>query len=116
MELILTKTPSQMIQNHVLPMLASALSSTSIQIQELCMSIIPNFADRLDIQIMKTSILPKIKYIAVEGSTIAVSIVFLYSVALLFILLSRESDQCAVMSLLRNFPPPVYLTKMDESR
>ena len=73
MELLLKKTPSSMIQNHILPMLSAALGSSSIQIQELCMSIVPNFADRLDLQSLKTSILPKIRHIAIEGGTISVS-------------------------------------------
>jgi len=76
MELLLAKTPSSMVQSHILPMLSSALSSSSIQIQELCMSIVPNFADRLDLQAMKTSVLPKIRHIAIEGGTISVSCFF----------------------------------------
>ena len=72
MDLILSKTPSTMIQGHILPMLSSSLGSASIQIQELSMSIIPSFAEKLDNQAMKTSIMPKIRQIAVEGTTISV--------------------------------------------
>lgn len=44
MDLLLEKTPSEDIKSDVLPMVYRALGSNVSQIQELCLSIIPNFA------------------------------------------------------------------------
>ena len=74
MDLLLTKTPREKINAHVLPMLASALAAPSVQIQELCLSIIPNFSDQVEITSMKNSILPRIRKIVLEGGTTAVSV------------------------------------------
>ena len=44
MDLLLEKTPPEDIKSDVLPMVYRALGSNVSQIQELCLSIIPNFA------------------------------------------------------------------------
>ena len=44
MDLMLEKTPSEDIKSDVLPMVYRALGSNVSQIQELCLSIIQNFA------------------------------------------------------------------------
>ena len=44
MDLLLEKTPAEDIKSDVLPMVYRALGSNISQIQELCLSIIPNFA------------------------------------------------------------------------
>lgn len=44
MDLLLEKTPAEDIKTEVLPMVYRALGSNVSQIQELCLSIIPNFA------------------------------------------------------------------------
>ena len=44
MDLLLEKTPPEDIKTDVLPMVYRALGSNVSQIQELCLSIIPNFA------------------------------------------------------------------------
>ena len=72
MDFLLTKITSQMMQNHILPMICASLEAPSVQIQDLCLSIIPTFADQLEASSMKNSILPRIKKIVLEGSTAAV--------------------------------------------
>lgn len=74
MDLLLKKTPKASVQAHILPMIGNALAAPSIQIQELCLSIIPTFAELLDVPSMKNSILPKIKKIIWEGGTASVRI------------------------------------------
>ena len=49
MDLLLEKTPSEDIKSDVLPMVYRALGSNVSQIQELCLSIIPNFAGILKV-------------------------------------------------------------------
>ena len=46
MDLLLEKTPAEDIKTDVLPMVYRALGSNVSQIQELCLSIIPNFAGK----------------------------------------------------------------------
>nr|CAB3265906.1 SCY1-like protein 2 [Phallusia mammillata] len=74
MDLLLQKTPNDKVQAHILPMLASALDAPSNQIQELCLTIIPNFSTQLEANAMKNSILPRIKKIFLEGPTTAIRI------------------------------------------
>lgn len=75
--MLLKKTPKELVQAHILPMIGNALLAPSFKIQELCLSIIPNFAKLLDAPAMKNSIVPKIKKIVWEGSTAAVSLSFI---------------------------------------
>ena len=73
MDFLLKRTPASLIQVHILPMISASLESSSIQIQELSLSIIPSFSKELDISLMKNNILPKIRKIMLNGSTAAVS-------------------------------------------
>lgn len=50
------------------------------------MGIIPNFSKHLDVQAIKTSIMPKIRHIAIEGDTIAVRIICYLLFFVVFIL------------------------------
>nr|XP_039251440.1 SCY1-like protein 2 isoform X1 [Styela clava]XP_039251442.1 SCY1-like protein 2 isoform X1 [Styela clava] len=74
MDLLLKKTSKEMAQAHLLPMICNALAAPSIQVQELCLSIIPTFARLLDMPSMKNSIIPKIKKLIWEGGTVSVRI------------------------------------------
>ena len=69
MDFLLKKTPSNLVKGHILPMISSALESTSTQIQDLSLSIMPTFAEQLDLTSMKSYVLPKIRKIILEGST-----------------------------------------------
>ena len=51
MDLLLEKTPSEDIKSDVLPMVYRALGSNVSQIQELCLSITPNFAGKILVHI-----------------------------------------------------------------
>ncbi|MBN3290737.1 SCYL2 protein, partial [Polypterus senegalus] len=74
MDLLLTKTPPEEIKNCVLPMVYRALEAPSIQIQELCLNIIPTFANLIDYPSMKNSLIPRIKNACLQTSSLAVSI------------------------------------------
>uniref|UniRef100_H2ZDH0 Protein kinase domain-containing protein n=1 Tax=Ciona savignyi TaxID=51511 RepID=H2ZDH0_CIOSA len=74
MDLMLSKSTPDQIKAHILPMLCASLEAPSAQIQELCLSIIPTFADQLDLPSMKNSILPRIKKIGQEGSVTTIRI------------------------------------------
>uniref|UniRef100_A0A8C7JDS3 SCY1 like pseudokinase 2 n=1 Tax=Oncorhynchus kisutch TaxID=8019 RepID=A0A8C7JDS3_ONCKI len=60
MDLLLTKTPPEDIKNSVLPMVYRALEAPSIQIQELCLNIIPTFANLIEYPSMKNALIPRI--------------------------------------------------------
>nr|DBA30958.1 TPA: hypothetical protein GDO54_006879 [Pyxicephalus adspersus] len=71
MDLLLTKTPADEIKNSVLPMVYRALEAPSIQIQELCLNIIPTFANLIDYPSMKNSLIPRIKTACLQTSSLA---------------------------------------------
>ncbi|XP_075065343.1 SCY1-like protein 2 isoform X2 [Mixophyes fleayi] len=74
MDLLLTKTPADEIKNSVLPMVYRALEAPSIQIQELCLNIIPTFANLIDYPSMKNSLIPRIKAACLQTSSLAVRV------------------------------------------
>ncbi|XP_061108574.1 SCY1-like protein 2 [Conger conger] len=74
MDLLLTKTPAEDIRNSVLPMVYRALEAPSIQIQELCLNIIPSFANLIDYPSMKNSLVPRIKSACLQTSSLAVRV------------------------------------------
>ncbi|OCT87626.1 hypothetical protein XELAEV_18021323mg [Xenopus laevis] len=74
MDLLLTKTPSDEIKNSVLPMVYRALEAPSIQIQELCLNIIPTFANLIDYPSMKNSLIPRIKNACLQTSSLAIRV------------------------------------------
>ncbi|KAJ8985064.1 hypothetical protein NQ317_019747 [Molorchus minor] len=74
MELLLKLTPSQDIQQHVLPMLYRGLDSDSSQVHELCLSVLPTFAGLLDHSAVKNSLLPRIKKLCLSTSTLSVRV------------------------------------------
>ncbi|XP_061570186.1 SCY1-like protein 2 isoform X2 [Cololabis saira] len=74
MDLLLTKTPSEDIKNCVLPMVYRALEAPSVQIQELCLNIIPTFANLIDYPSMKNSLIPRIKSACLQTSSLAVRV------------------------------------------
>uniref|UniRef100_A0A3B3RVM9 SCY1 like pseudokinase 2 n=1 Tax=Paramormyrops kingsleyae TaxID=1676925 RepID=A0A3B3RVM9_9TELE len=74
MDLLLTKTPPEDIKNCVLPMVYRALEAPSIQIQELCLNIIPTFANLIDYPSMKNALIPRIKTACLQTSSLAVRV------------------------------------------
>uniref|UniRef100_A0A8C2XNE7 Protein kinase domain-containing protein n=1 Tax=Cyclopterus lumpus TaxID=8103 RepID=A0A8C2XNE7_CYCLU len=74
MDLLLTKTPSEDIKNNVLPMVYRALEAPSVQIQELCLNIIPTFANLIEYPSMKNSLIPRVKSACLQTSSLAVRV------------------------------------------
>ncbi|XP_029455593.1 SCY1-like protein 2 [Rhinatrema bivittatum] len=74
MDLLLTKTPPDEIKNSVLPMVYRALEAPSIQIQELCLTIIPTFANLIEYPSMKNALIPRIKNACLQTSSLAVRV------------------------------------------
>lgn len=74
MDLLLTKTPAEDIKSTVLPMVYRALETPSIQIQELCLNIIPTFANLIEYSSMKNSLIPRIKSASLQTSSLAVRV------------------------------------------
>ncbi|XP_019850121.1 PREDICTED: SCY1-like protein 2 isoform X2 [Amphimedon queenslandica] len=69
MDLLLKLTNPEERRQHLLPMILGAMESSSSQVQELCMSILPTFADMIDYTSMKHSIIPRITEICVKSSS-----------------------------------------------
>ncbi|XP_049616694.1 SCY1-like protein 2 isoform X1 [Syngnathus scovelli] len=74
MDLLLTKTPAEDIKNSVLPMVYRALEAPSVQIQELCLNIIPTFINLIDYPSIKNSLIPRIKSACLQTSSLAVRV------------------------------------------
>lgn len=74
MDLLLTKTPPEDIKNSVLPMVYRAVEAPSVQIQELCLNIIPTFANLIEYPSMKNSLIPRIKSTCLQTSSLAVRV------------------------------------------
>ena len=72
MELLLQKTPPDITKSDVLPLIYGSLESESIQVQELCLSIIPSFAALIDYPAMKNSLLPRIRKLCVSTQSLSV--------------------------------------------
>ncbi|XP_028397554.1 SCY1-like protein 2 isoform X2 [Dendronephthya gigantea] len=74
MDLLLTKTPKEAVQFHVLPMVFQALEAPSDQVQELALTIIPSFAKMIEYSAMKHSIIPRIKTLCLKTETFSVRV------------------------------------------
>ncbi|XP_064400390.1 SCY1-like protein 2 isoform X2 [Halichondria panicea] len=60
MEQILKKTSQDNVKAHILPMIVISLEAENSQLQELCVSILPTFANMVDYSSMKHSIIPRL--------------------------------------------------------
>ncbi|KAE9551318.1 hypothetical protein FO519_005469 [Halicephalobus sp. NKZ332] len=78
MSLFLQKTPEGDIKKHVLPLVYGAIMNENIKIQELCLAIIPNIGKLVERDQMKNQLLPKLLKLALEGSVVSVSFIFIY--------------------------------------
>ncbi|XP_021338936.1 SCY1-like protein 2 [Mizuhopecten yessoensis] len=72
MNLLLKKTPQGEIKNHVIPMIHQCLEAASPQLQELCLSIVPTFAELIEFSSLKNSIIPRIKKLCLSTGVLAI--------------------------------------------
>ena len=70
MSMLLSKTPSTDIKEHILPMVCRALESDSAEIQELCLETLPSFTNLLDNQTIKHQLIPRIRKICLESKVV----------------------------------------------
>ncbi|XP_046552387.1 SCY1-like protein 2 isoform X2 [Haliotis rubra] len=74
MSLLLSKTPQQDIKTHILPMIYRALEVDNPQIQELCLNIVPTFAELIEYSSLKNVIVPRIKKLCQSTSTLTIRV------------------------------------------
>ncbi|XP_067654705.1 SCY1-like protein 2 isoform X2 [Haliotis asinina] len=74
MNLLLSKTPQQDIKTHILPMIHRALEVDNPQIQELCLNIVPTFAELIEYSSLKNAIVPRIKKLCQSTSTLTIRV------------------------------------------
>lgn len=77
MSLILSKTPATDIKEHILPMFCRSLESENTEIQELCLTTLPTFANLIDTQTIKLQLIPRIRKITLESSSLSVRFDFI---------------------------------------
>lgn len=74
MNLLLSKTTQDDIRNHVLPMITRALEAGMPQMQELCLNIIPSFANLVEYASLKNAIIPRIKKLCLAAPTLSIRV------------------------------------------
>ncbi|GAB0086523.1 SCY1-like protein 2 [Sergentomyia squamirostris] len=74
MDLLLKLTPAEDVKTDVLPMLYRALEADAQQIQELCLSVLPNFASLVDYPSMKNACIPRIKKLCTSTKILSVRV------------------------------------------
>lgn len=74
MSLILSKTPPTDIKEHILPLVCRSLETDTVEIQELCLGTMPSFAHLLDTSSIKHQIIPRIRKLCLESSTLSVRV------------------------------------------
>ncbi|KXJ26994.1 SCY1-like protein 2 [Exaiptasia diaphana] len=74
LDLLLSKTPHDSIRDDVLPMVFRALEATTTDIQEMVLNVIPNFAPMVEYTLMKNSVIPRIKTLCLQTSSLAVRV------------------------------------------
>ncbi|RZF40005.1 hypothetical protein LSTR_LSTR002408 [Laodelphax striatellus] len=74
MDFLLKLTPCEDAKTDVLPMFYRALESDAQQIQELCLTVLPNFATLIEYPAMKNALLPRIKRLCISTSYISVRV------------------------------------------
>ncbi|XP_065830467.1 SCY1-like protein 2 [Oscarella lobularis] len=104
MDLLLTKTPPDAIRSDVLPMIIRALASPSAQIQELCISVLPTFANMIDYSSMKHAILPKLKSLCLETNSLKVRINILVCLAKILDVLDKWMVLEEILPMLEAMP------------
>ena len=74
MNLLLSKTPSTDIKEHILPMVCRALDSVEIEVVELCLSTLPTFSSLIDTQSIKHLLIPRIRKLILESQTLSIRV------------------------------------------
>lgn len=74
MSLLLSKTPSTDIKEHILPMVCRSLDAESVEVVELCLSTLPTFASLIDTQSIKHLLIPRIRKLILESQTISIRV------------------------------------------
>lgn len=77
MKLLLKVSRNAEIQSHVLPMVYNALEAEVQQVQELCLSVLPTFADNISFPEMRNAVLPRIKRVCLQTPFVSVSILYI---------------------------------------
>lgn len=104
MNLLLSKTPPQQIQTYVFPLIFSALEADSPQIQELCLSIIPTFADLIEYTTLKKSLIPRIKKLCLGTSILNVRVNCLLCIGKLMDQMDKWFVLDEILPFLREIP------------
>ena len=74
MSLLLSKTPSSDIKEHILPMVCRSLDAESVEVVELCLSTLPTFSSLIDTQSIKHLLIPRIRKLILESQTISIRV------------------------------------------
>lgn len=104
MNLLLKKTPQSEIKNHVLPMIYQALEQNSPQLQEICLNIIPTFAELIEFTSLKSHILPRIKKICLATSTLKIRVHCLLSIGKLLEYMDKWTVLDDILPFLSQIP------------
>ncbi|XP_014248964.1 SCY1-like protein 2 [Cimex lectularius] len=74
MDFLLKMTPCEEVKSHILPMLYRGFETDTQEIQELCLSNLPNFANLIEYPALKNAVLPRIKRLCISTSYISIRV------------------------------------------
>jgi SCY1-like protein 2 len=104
MDLLLKKTPPEAVRQHILPTIITSLETSNGQLQELCITLIPSFADKVDYSSMKHSIVPRLTALMVTAESVSLRVKCLVAVAKMLDSVDKHIVQDHILPLLQQIP------------
>lgn len=100
MGLLLSRVTPEAARDYVLPVLFRALESPSVQIQELCVNVIPSFAAVIDYSQMRHALLPRLLQLASKADSPAVIVNTLVCISKILDMLDKSVIEEKILPLL----------------
>jgi SCY1-like protein 2 len=104
MELLLKKTAPEDVRQHILPTIISSLETRNAQLQGLCISLIPSFANTIDYSSMKHSIVPRLTALMITAESVSLRVKCLVAVAKMLDSLDKHIIHDHILPLLQQIP------------
>ncbi|EDV29325.1 uncharacterized protein TRIADDRAFT_18343 [Trichoplax adhaerens] len=104
MELILKLTPTDEVNSFVLPLLYRALESSQYEIQEICLSILPNHTENIEYSYIKNNIIPRIKALCLDTTALSVRINCLVCLGKMLPIIDKLTVMDLILPMLQEIP------------
>ncbi|XP_065191489.1 SCY1-like protein 2 [Sycon ciliatum] len=104
MDLLLTKTAQHDVKHHILPMIYRALESGNQVIQELVVTILPNFASMVDYSSLKHHMVPRITNLCLSTSFLKIRVNALVCIGRILDHMDKWMVQESILPVLQQIP------------